>query len=250
MVATRSQNHTPRSPKSRKRNVSAAEKTASRDSLKTTRKRACEQDASTDAGQAKAKRRRSSADSDPQTSPIQGQRKSAGDVARVPTSGDDESCIPTLPQTNDPKHPNDGIEVRIPTTIHSPRGASREPQLPAHSANVDPVAQDSDERWAKSKSQAEIEASKDPPDSTNPQATEAPNRTTKARHKRFDDEESLPAILPNPPAPAHFEAEQGLSSKETSGAESDDEGPETITASTGLDQARHTVEEADKAGKR
>ena len=200
MVATRSQNHTPRSPKSRKSNVSAAGKTASGEYLKKTRKRACEH-ASTGAGQAKAKRRRSSADPDPRTSPIQGQRKSAGDFARVPTSGDDESCIPTFPQTNDPKPPNDGIEVRIPTTIHSLRGTSGEPQLPPHSANVDPVAQGSDGRWPKSKSQAEIEASKDSPDFTNPQATEAPDRSPKARHKRFDDEESLPAILHTPPAP-------------------------------------------------
>ena len=250
MVATRSQNHTPRRPQSRKKNLSAAEHTASRESLRTTGKRAREQGASTDAGQAKAKRRRSSADSDLQTSPIQGQRKSAGDVARVPTSGDDKSYIPTLPQTYDPKLPNDGIEVRIPTTIHSPRGASGEPQLPAHPEQVDPGAQDSYGRWVKSESQAEIEASKDPLDSTSPQATEAPNRTPKPRHKRFDDEESLPAILPTTPVPAYVEAEQGLSSKETNGAESDDEGPETITASKGLDQARHAVEEAEKAGKR
>ena len=253
MVATRSQDHTSRSPNSQERYVLGAENTTFEEPLKITRKRACEQDASTDAGQAKAKRRRPSADSDPQTPPIHGQGRFAEDVVRVSTSGYDQSCIPTLPPTNDSKLPNDGIEVRIPTTIHLPKGAPGKPQIPEQSANTDPTAQDSWERRkgrVKTESQADIEASRDLSDFTNPQGTEMPNRTPKATHKRFGDEESLTANLPTPQEPARIEAKRDLYSKETNGAESDDEGPETITASTGLNQARHAVEEADKARNR
>lgn len=73
---------------------------------------------------------------------------------------------------------------------------------------------------------------------------------SKARHKRFDDEDFMVQPLPTYPDAAQDATKQLVHPEEEDKAESDNEAPETITASTGLDQARQATEEAHKAIKR
>ena len=255
MVATRSQDHTPSSPKGQRKNVVAAEETPSEKPCGTTHKRKYGQATTTNVGLGSRKRRRSSAASGLIGHPA----RSKGRPAEEPTlrssiNGLYQSPVPIVTPTNDPELPNDGIEVRIVTDTRSPKDAfTASDKLVQSKSRPDLGSQVSSQKHAtqeKSVLHRDLTTSKDLSNVASSLGTDSRSKIPKATHKRFDDGEPMTASLPTPPDAERDDVERTVPPKADDEAESEDEAPETITVSTGLSQARLATEEADKATKR
>jgi hypothetical protein len=252
MVATRSQDHTPRSPPKKGKSPAVAEDTPSGKLSRASQKRKYEQEAIVDGGHQSTKRKRSSAALE--QSDTRDYSHSNSEKRRTvfqQSNGHEQLTVPIASPTDAPGLPNDGIEVRVVVNKRPSKTASPEDDkaaLPNSSPNLD--AQDSSIRNGQANKGEPWKAIKKPSDLLKPPGLQISYSPSKARHKRFDDEEPMTEGLPTPPDVARDDAEQMVHRGKEDEAESDDEAPETITASTGLDQARHATEEVDRAMKR
>jgi len=252
MVATRSQDHTPRSPPKKGKSPAVAEDTPSGKLSRASQKRKYEQEAIVDGGHQSTKRKRSSAALEQRdTCDYSNSKFEKRRTVLQQSNGNKQSTVPIAPPTDVTGLPNDGIEVRVVVNKRPSKTASPEDEkavLPNSSPNTD------DQKSSTRNGQAN---KGDPPKAGNtlsdplkPSGLQTSHSPSKARHKRFDDEEPILEPLPTPPDATHDDTKQLVHPGKEDEAESDDEAPETITASTGLDQARHATGEADKAMKR
>lgn len=252
MVATRSQDHTPRSPPKKGKSLAVAEDTPSGKLSRASQKRKYQQEAIVDGGHQGTKRKRSSAalEQSDTRNPSNWKSEQRRTVLK-PSNGNKKSTVPIASPTDAPGLPNDGIEVRVVVNKRSSKTASPEDGKavqPNSSPKLD--AQDSSTRTGQANKGDPLKAVKTPIDPLKPSGLQTSHSPSKARHKRFDDEEPMMEPLPTAPDAAHDDTKRLVHPGKEDEAESDDEAPETITASRGLDQARHATEEADKAMKR
>jgi len=252
MVATRSQDHTPRSPPKKRKSLAVAEDTPSGKLSRASQKRKYEQEAIVDGGHQSTKRKRSSAASEQSDTCTHSNSKSEQRrTVLQQCNGNKQSTVPITSPTDAPGLPNDGIEVRVVVNKRPSKTASPEAEkavLPNCPPNLN--AQASSPRNGRGNKGDPLKAVKTPSDPLKPSGLQTSHSPSKARHKKFDDEEPMIEPLPTPPDAAHDDAKQLVHPGKEDEAESDDEAPEIITASTGLDQARHANEEADKSMKR
>jgi len=252
MVATRSQDHTPRSPPKLVKSPAVAEDTPSGKVSRVSQKRRFVPEVLVDGGHQNTKRRRSNAASEqPDPHTISSSKSAQRRTVLQQSNGNKQSTVPIAPPTDAPGLPNDGIEVRVVINKRLSKTASPEDEK-AVQANSSPEsdAQDSSTRNGRGNKEAPLRDVKAPSALFRPSGLQTSHSPNKARHKKFDDEEPLITSLPTPPDAARDDAKQMVQSEKEDEAESDDEAPETITASKGLDQARHATEEANKAMKR
>lgn len=250
MVATRSQDHTPRSPQKLGKLPAVAEDTPLGKLSRASQKRNSEQDAIVDGGHQGTKRKRSNAASERDTRDYSNSNSEPRRIMLQQSNGNKQSTVPIAPPTDAPGLPNDGIEVRVVVNRRSSQTASPEDKTavpPDFSPNMDtPDSSISNDRVNNENPLKAVKIQSEPLKRSGLQISHS---SSKAKHKRFDDEEPMIQPLPTHPDAAHDSVKQLVYSEEGDEAESDDEAPETITASTGLDQARHATEEADKAMK-
>lgn len=228
MVATRSQDRTPRSPKRNGEKATAVEETPLGKVSEAARKRKRSEPETTRGAQGNGKRRRSSANSE---RPV--------------------NFLSAKELENGSRIPNDGIEVRIVTNETSPTPVSLEQdqttQTQDNSKSTIKSPKKKRRQAINGESQQAFAAAG--PKSAAPGDAKSSGKPVKAKHKKFDEDEPMLATESNAPNISP-DAEVEDPSPQEEGGESDDEAPDAIAASTGLNQARHAVEEAGKASKR
>ena len=254
MVATRSQDNTPRGPNRPTGESLGNPKDSHQKPLGTFQKRKHDPINRTDVTEGRAKRRRSSAAS-VSSSLAPGNQDSITADSSLPVTVDENQPPPPsdLPQTNRNGPPNDGIEVRIVARTHSPRMALAEAQMSSPPATQPKKASLKTSRGRGKQREGKPETDITPAADQKQKGSEGLGTAQilqKATHRRFDGEESTPAALSTPPGPADDNAASAAASRDNGEAESDNEAPETIAVSAGLDQARRAIEEAEKATKR
>lgn len=252
MVATRSQDHTPRSPQKLGKRPAVAEDTPLGKLSRASQKQNSGQDANVDGGHQGTKRKRSNAEAEQRdTRDYTNSNSEPHRTALQQSSGNKQLTVPIAHPTDAPRLPNDGIEVRVIVNKRSPQTASLEDKkavLPDYVPNTNtPDSTTKNDRMNRGNPLKAVKPQNEPLKYSGLQISHG---SSKARHKRFDDEEPMIQPLPAHPDAAHNATKHLVNSEERDEAESDDEAPETITASTGLDRARHATEEADKAMKR
>lgn len=198
--------------------------------------------------------------------------------------GDTKPLIPVVPPSQySDSIPNDGIEVRITngggsvtsllegssdndTTTRGQPGLQEDEYAPWKTPS-DPSKKESDTKLTPSsktsepsnpldgkpspgiskKAKAKLSPPTKPTALPNPQNGESPLQTNpKAKHKRFDTEDSLQEPLLTSEKNGVFEADSKLPLTVQVDGDSEDEAPETVSASTGLNQARIAAIEVAK----
>ncbi len=252
MVATRSQDHTPRSPPRLGNRPAVAEDTPLRKLSKASQKRSFASNTIVDGGNQGTKRKRSNAASEQRdTRDYSHPNAEPRRIVLQESNGRKQSTVPIAPPTDAPGLPNDGIEVRVVVNRRSSQTASLEDKkaVPSNSSpNMD--TPDSSIKNDRVNEGDPLKAVKTPSEPLKPSGLQNLHSPSKARHRRFDNEEPMIQPLSTHPDAAHDATKQLVRSEEEDEADSDDETPETITASIGLEQARHATEEADRAMKR
>lgn len=255
MVATRHQDRTPRSPKrSGTVAVVAVEKKVEAPKAISQKRRRISREAD-DVGQERAKRRRPSAarESLTQSSSSHRQHK-VTEISNDSADGRHHYQTTAALPTNGTEHPHDGIEVRIVARTHTPQATSIETQTPTqletHSHKNFHGPDGSDTSHRDIETQIEDTAPRKLRKPAGPGGADNHFKSTRSTHKKFDEDEPMTAALPAPSDISFDEAKQAAVLGEDDKAESDDEAPETLTASKGWDQVRHAGEEAETAAKR